>query len=142
MLPRNHMPIECKTEKPSGFPHVLTVRTHSFRADVDEATGGTDSAPDAHDYFDASLAACKALTATWYARKQGIPLERMDVRVERDASEERAGKYLLKVKFDFHGPMDDEQRAKLHSVVARCPVHKLMTTTEITIETAPLDARE
>jgi putative redox protein len=38
----------------------------------------------------------------------------------------------------FHGPMTDEQRAKIYSAVGRCPVHKLMTTTEVVIETAPL----
>ena len=47
--------------------------------------GGEDSAPSAHDYFDASLAACKALTAVWFARRNGIPLERVESHVERDA---------------------------------------------------------
>jgi putative redox protein len=42
------------------------------------------------------------------------------------------------VRLAFHGPLDDAQRQKLHDVVARCPVHKLMTTAEIEIETAPL----
>ena len=32
----------------------------------------------------------------------------------------------------------DEARQKLHDVVSRCPIHKLMTTTKVQIETAPL----
>jgi len=51
---------------------------------------------------------------------------------------DRKGTYVLKVKLAFHGPMTDEQRAKLYDVVARCPIHKLMTTTDVRIETAPL----
>ena len=63
--------IDCETEKPNAFPQVIHVRNHTFRADVSEADGSQDSAPGAHDYFDAALAACKTLTATWYAKKQG-----------------------------------------------------------------------
>lgn len=31
--------------------------------------------------------------------------------------------------------MTDEQRAALHQTVAACPIHKLMTTSEVEIET-------
>jgi len=130
--------IDCQTESPGTSPLTLSVRGHTFRADMSASDGGTDSAPGAHDYFDASLAACKALTATWYARKQNIPLERVETHVERDDREERSGRYVLKVRVAFHGPLTDEQRAKLYAAVARCPVHKLMTTTDVVIETAPL----
>lgn len=130
--------IHCETETPNEFPQTLRVRTHTFRADVEPDSGGRDEAPGAHDYFDASLAACKALTATWYAKRNGIPLERVESHVERDASEERRGRYVLRVRLAFHGPLTDEQRKKLYDAVSRCPVHKLMTTTEIAIETAPL----
>src|SRR5436190_1744022 len=132
------MTIDCETAQPNDFPQVLRIRTHTLAADHSVAGGGHDSAPGAHDYFDAALAACKTLTATWYARKNGIPLERVESHVTRDDSEERAGKYVLKVRLAFHGPMTDEQRTKIYAAVARCPVHKLMTTTEVTIETEPL----
>ena len=132
--------IDCETERPNEYPQVIHVREHTLHADVGAALGSTDSAPGPHDYFDASLAACKALTATWYARKNGIPLERVESHVERDDSKEREGKYVLRVRLAFHGPLSEEQRAKLYRVVGNCPVHKLMTTTEVVIETAPLEA--
>jgi putative redox protein len=134
------MMIDCETEKAGELPQVLHVRAHTFRADVMPNSGGNDSAPGPHDYFDAALAACKTLTATWYAKKRGIPLERVEAHVDRDDSEERAGKYRLKVRMAYHGPISEEQRAQLHAAVAKCPVHKLMTTTEVTIETVPLEA--
>jgi putative redox protein len=130
--------IDCETEQAGEFAQVLHVRQHVLRADLMPAGGGHDTGPGAHDYFDAALAACKALTATWYAKKNDIPLERVDSHVERDDSGERKGVYKLKVRLAFHGPLDDAQRQKLYDVVARCPIHKLMTTTEIQIETAPL----
>jgi putative redox protein len=128
--------IDCETETPGTFPQILHVRAHILHADL-TSDGGTDSAPGPHDYFDAALASCKALTATWYARKQGIPLERVETHVERDAREERSGKYVLKVRVAY-GPLDDAQRAKLYAAVGKCPIHKLMTTTDVVIETAPL----
>ena len=130
--------VESATATPNAFPQTLRVRSHTLRADVGPAAGGEDSAPGPHDYFDAALAACKALTATWYARKHQMPLERVESRVERDDAEERKGRYVLRVRLAFHGPLTDDQRAKLYNAVAACPIHKLMTTTDVVIETAPL----
>ena len=130
--------IDAETETPNEYPQILKVRGHTFRADVGPAEGSGDSAPGPHDYFDAALASCKTLTATWYAKRNGIPLERVEAHVERDDKEERKGKYVLTVKLAFHGPLDEAQRQKLYDVVARCPVHKLMTSVDVQIETAPL----
>lgn len=127
--------VDCKTITPGAFPHEVKIRSHTFRTDVSKAGGGEDSSPSPHDYFDASLAACKALTAMVYAKKHGIPLESVETHVESDASQERAGVYKLKSKVTFHGPMTDEQREKLHRAVGACPLHKLMTTVDVQIET-------
>ena len=131
--------IHSETEVPNSYPQVIKIRKHTLHADVSESLGSTDSAPGAHDYFDMALAACKTLTATWYARKNQIPLERVEARIERDDSEERKGKYVLKVRLAFHGPLTPEQRLRLYNAISACPIHKLMTTSEVVIETAPLD---
>lgn len=130
--------IDCETERPNEARVELHVREHVFHADLMPDSFGADSAPGPHDYFDAALAACKTLTAFWYARKNGIPLERVESHVERDASQEREGVYGLSVRLAFHGPLTEEQRERLYRAVGKCPVHKLMTTTEVRIETAPL----
>ncbi|MFP2924731.1 OsmC family protein [Pyxidicoccus sp. 3LG] len=136
------MSVESKTEQSGAFLQVIQVGAHTFHADVTPAQGGQDSAPGPHDYFDASLAACKTLTATWYAKKAGIPLERVEARVERDDSHERQGTYVLKVKLAFHGPLSAEDKRRLHEAVARCPIHKLMTTSTVEIVTEPLEGTE
>jgi putative redox protein len=128
--------VQCATEQPNEFPQTLQVRQHTFRADVGPSSGGEDSAPGPHDYFDAALAACKALTATWYAKKNGIPLERVETRVERDDAEERTGRYVLKVKVTLYGAnLTDAERTRVLAAVGKCPVHKLMTSTDVVIET-------
>jgi len=131
--------ITTETERPNEYPQLLHVRDHVLHADVGASSGSTDSAPGPHDYFDAALIACKALTATWYAKKNNIPLERVESQVVRDDSKEREGIYRLQVKVAFHGPLTKEQRARLYAAVAHCPIHKLMAKGDIQIETAPLD---
>ena len=127
--------IDAQTEKAGEYPLAVQVRVHAFRADVGPAEGGNDTAPGPHDYFDAALAACKSLTATWYAKRHAIPLERVESHLERNDEDERKGIYRLKVRMVFHGALTDEQRATLLRVASSCPVHKLMTTTDVQIET-------
>lgn len=127
--------IDSSTITAGEYPQEVRIRHHVFQADTSVAGGGTDSAPSPHDYFDASLAACKSLTVIWYAKRHGIPLERVETHVESDASQERAGLYKLKVKLTLHGPLSDEQRAALHRAAGACPLHKLMTTSDVQIET-------
>lgn len=127
--------VDCATTNAGGYPQTLQVRAHTLHGDVGPEAGSTDSAPSPHDYFDAALASCKALTATWYAKRHDIPLERVATRVERDSREERLGKYHLRVHLDFQGPLTDAQRETLRKVVDKCPIHKLMTHATIDIET-------
>ncbi|MGA9523281.1 MAG: OsmC family protein [Myxococcaceae bacterium] len=135
------MIIQSQTEQASRFRHVLRAGPHTFHADLVSSSGGEDSAPGPHDYFDASLAACKAMTAMWYAKKNGLALERVETEVERDDSRERQGEYRLKVKLAFFGDLTAAEEQRLYDVAARCPIHKLMTTATIEVETAPLESR-
>ena len=129
--------VTCKTVTPNEFPQIVQIRSHSFGADVGPSSGSSDTSPGPHDYFDAALATCKALTAVWYAKQKAIPLERVESHVESDSADERKGVYRLRVRLTFEGPMTGEQRASLHRAVAACPIHKLMTTAKVEIETVP-----
>ncbi len=131
--------VGSSTENPNEYPQIVQVRSHTFRTDVGPTLGSTDSAPGPHDLFDAALAACKSLTAVWYARRHQMPLESVDVHIETDNTEERQGRYVMNVRLAFHGPLTEEQRNRLYAAVGACPVHKLMTAVEVTINTAPLE---
>ncbi len=132
------MTVDSVTEQPGIFRQVISVGAHTLHADVAEALGGQGSAPGAHEYFDLSLAACKTLTAHIYARRHNIGLERIEAHIERDSTREREGIYVLRVRLAYFGPLSDEEKQQIHDVLVRCPVHKLMTTATITIDTAPL----
>jgi putative redox protein len=131
--------VRCATITASSYPVAVHLRDHTFNSDVSTASGGTDSAPGPHDYFDAALATCKAETSMWYAKRHAIPLERVECVVESDDSQERAGVYAFRVRLTFEGPLTDEHRVQLHRAAAACPITKLMTTAEIRIETVEPD---
>lgn len=128
------MPVIVNTLNTENFRHSVNINNHELFTDLPKSLGG-DSAPSPHDYFDAALASCKALTVKLYAQKKDIPLTGVTVEVTHDSSEEQKGKYKLNVKLTLKGVLTDEQRAELHRVADKCPVHKLMTTAEISIDT-------
>ena len=127
--------IDVKTVTPSEYPVHVTVRSHAFTADASTAAGGRDSAPGPHDLFDSALATCKAITAMWFAKRHGLPLERVETHVDSDDSGERTGVYKLRVQVQLFGPLTDDQRAQIQRAIAACPIHKLMTTADVQIET-------
>ena len=132
------MAVDVRTEKDRSSRHVVTIDAHTLHADLGVAGGGGGTAPGAHDYFDASLAVCKALTAVAYARVKGFALDRVDVHIERDDAKEKEGTYVLRVRQAFHGALSDAEKQRLHDVLGRCPIQKLMTTSTVEVQTAPL----
>ncbi|MBJ2176710.1 MULTISPECIES: OsmC family protein [Pseudomonas] len=129
------MPVTVNTLNADNFRHSLNIDNHELFTDLPKSLGGDDTAPSPHDYFDAALASCKALTLKLYAQRKGIPLTGVTVEVTRDDSEEQKGKYHLNVKLTLKGVLTDQQRDELHRIADRCPIHKLMTTAEVSIET-------
>jgi putative redox protein len=128
--------VRCATVTANDYPLTVHVRAHALDSDLGRGSGGADAAPGAHDFFDIALATCKAHTAMWYAKRKGIPLDRVEVVVESDDAQERQGIYKLHVRLAFGGALTADQRAELERAAAACPITKLMTTAEVQIETS------
>jgi putative redox protein len=133
------MSITITRDRSHKMKHTVRVGQHSFTVDEPPANGGEDLGPTPHDVYDSALGACKALTTLWYAQRKQIPLEDIEVSVERDDSQERQGTYRLRAFLRLGGPLTDAQRNELLTVAGKCPIHKLMTqvTTEVVTELAP-----
>jgi len=116
--------------------HEVRIGPHILSADVSINGGGEGLGPDPHDLYDAALGACEALTVLWYAKLKGIPVENIEVAVERDQSEEKNGVYRLGTTVTLGGKLTDEQRRELLSAASKCPVHKLMTSVQTVITTS------
>ena len=119
--------------------HDIHIGRNSLATDLSPEEGGGGSGPSPHDLYDAALGACTALTVLWYAKRKKIPVEGIEVSVERDASQERAGIYRLSAELTLTGDLSAAHREELLRAAQKCPVHKLMTevTTEISTTLGP-----
>ena len=136
------MAITVTRDRSRAMRHVVQVRQHALAVDEPASNGGEDLGVTPHELYDSALGACKALTVLWYARRKQIPLEDVQVSVERDDSQERQGLYRLRATLALGGPLSETQRQELLAVAGRCPVHKLMSEARTEIETvlAPMAA--
>lgn len=130
------MTIRVTRDQSGLMKHSISIREHTLIADVDVATGGEDAGPNPHDLYDSALGACKALTLLWYAKRKQIPVDDIQVVVERDDSDVKNGTYRLKTLISITGDVNAAQRAELLAVAGKCPIHKLMTQITTEIETA------
>jgi putative redox protein len=128
--------VDTQTIHSGEFPLSVRVRSHTFSCDASLAAGGQDLDPGPHDLLDSALATCKAITAMWYAKRHGIPLERIETRVESDDSQERGGIYRMRVRAQLFGPLTADQHAAVQHAIAACPIHKLLTTSDVQIESS------
>lgn len=129
------MSIELSKAAQGAYRQHIRIDEHSLFSDVARTLGGEASAPDPHDLFDASLAACKAITVMMYARRRKMALDSVDVVITRDDSNEGRGQYQLNVGLSFNGELDETERQRLLEISDKCPIHKLMTQTDITVNT-------
>jgi putative redox protein len=130
------MAVTIVRDQTARMRHVVRVGSHNFAADASIGDGGEELGPNPHDLYDAALGACEALTVLWYANRKGIPVENIEVSVERDQAEERTGIYRLHTELKLGGNLTDAQRRELLSVASKCPLHKLMTSVQTIIETS------
>jgi putative redox protein len=115
---------------------------HTFIADEPVGAGGGDEGPDPYSLLLAALGACTVMTLQIFAKRESIPLERVQVSLRhsrehakdcadcdaKGAKIERIEKFI-----SVEGPLSDAQRARLLEIAQRCPVHKTLRS-NVTID--------
>jgi putative redox protein len=107
------------------FRHDIAIRKHAMVADEPKDHGGDDFAPNPQELLAASLASCTAITMEMYADRKGWEIG--DVQVDVDYEPAQRGsptKFEMVVKFPKELPED--QREKLMTIAAKCPVHRTL----------------
>jgi len=130
------MTIRVVRDQQALMRHEIRIGQNSISTDLASQLGGDGSGPSPHDLYDAALGACKALTVLLYAKRKEIPVEGIEVSVERDASQEHAGTYRLTTALTLTGDLSMAQREELVRVAHKCPIHRLMTEVTTEISTA------
>jgi putative redox protein len=103
----------------------VTIRQHTLLGDEAPEIGGEDTAPTPHEFLLAALGNCTSMTLLVYARRKGMPLEK--VRVELEEQKLESGTTEIRRDIHVEGPLTGEQRARLLEIAAKCPVHRTLT---------------
>ena len=131
----------------SSFRVEITAGDHTFVADEPQSAGGTNEGPTPYDLISAGLGACTSMTLHFVAKREGIPLEGVEIFITNDRMyakdcadcETREGYiHRFDVQIRLKGNLTPEQRARLTDVARRCPVYKTLTH-EIRIDEKLID---
>jgi putative redox protein len=135
--------VEVAETREGTFTERVRAGRHVLRADEPAESGGTDTGPAPYDWLLAGLGACTAMTLRLYADRKAWPLAKVTVRLRHGRihaedcadCETKVGLVdRIERAITVEGPLDDTQRARLHEIADKCPVHRTLTS-EIKIDT-------
>lgn len=110
---------------------------HRFVLDEPADAGGTGEGPTPYDMLASALGGCTAMTLNFYAKRENLPLEGVDVTVTHDRQHAKdcadcmtSSGYIhrFRVEIALRGPLTEEQRQKLLTIAGRCPVKKTLSS--------------
>lgn len=110
---------------------------HRLIIDEPEKFGGDGKGPNPYDLLLAALGGCTAMTIISYAKRKGIPLEGLQIRLQHDkiyaqdceeciTKEGRLDQITREIY--LQGALTQEQKALLLEIAKRCPVHRTLTS--------------
>ena len=113
----------------AGEPYAieLAVGAHRFLSDAGREEGGSDLGPNPTELMEAALAACSAMTVRMYARRKKWDLQAVDVRIRPGGGAKSHHLTEVEKRATFTGNLDTEQIARLEEILARCPVHIMLS---------------
>lgn len=130
-----------------GFLVSVDAGGHRLLADEPVGYGGTDRGPSPYAYLSVALASCTAMTLNFFARREKLPLQSVQVEVRHkrihaedcaDCSSKSGFVDRFQQRVTLTGDLDQEQRALLLKIAGRCPVHKTLHA-EVSILTELVD---
>jgi len=117
------------------FQQKLVIGDFQLLADVEVASGGTNTGPSPHEYLAAALASCTSMTLKMYAGRKSMNLSNVivTVHVERESDIEKFTRDI-----QLFGELAEEEKQRLLEIANKCPIHKALSG-EIQIKTQLVD---
>lgn len=116
-------------------PLALDIHTNKFTLSADEpvSIGGSDSAPSPYEFLLSGLGSCTAITMKIYAKHKAIEIGDFHIALSHQRDEN--GKLVINKELIFHGDWEAETMQKLVEISHKCPMHKDLSSSGITINT-------
>jgi putative redox protein len=109
------------------YGQFITCGGHVLGADEPVEMGGQDTGPDPFELLLAALGACTAMTIRMYAKRKGLRLDRVAVKLRHL---QRAAGGDIKDRFErvitLDGQLSIEERKHLLAIAERCPVSQAL----------------
>jgi putative redox protein len=105
--------------------HHLSIRNHKITADEPAKHGGEDSGPNPQELLAASLASCTAITMEMYAERKGWDIGEVVVDVDYEPAQ-RGSPTKFEMVVQLPKELPEDQREKLMTIAAKCPVHRTL----------------
>jgi putative redox protein len=119
------------------FRQLMTDGRHTLLSDEPVAVCGDDAGPGPYELLLMALGSCTSMTINLYAARKKWLLEQVIVRLRHDrvhvddcANCEKSEVMLscIEKSVELIGSLDEVQRARLHEIGDRCPVHRTLTS--------------
>lgn len=119
-----------------SFRNEVEAGPHRVVLDEPESAGGKGEGPTPYDMLAAALGGCTSMTLHYYAQREKLPLEGVDITVTHDRQhakdcvdcQSQSGYiHRFRVEISLHGPLSQEQREHLLTIAKRCPVAKTLS---------------
>jgi uncharacterized OsmC-like protein len=125
------------------FTQSLIAGSHAYYADEPEDLDGDDLGPDPYELLLWALGACTSMTLMMYARRQGwnlrdarVHLHHEKVHAEDCVNPDDANARVDRIErvIALDGDLTAEQRRRLLSIAARCPVHRTLQNRPVVVD--------
>jgi putative redox protein len=110
------------------YTQTINASGHVLVADEPKSVGGLDEGPAPYSLLLAALGTCTSMTLRMYANQKKWPLEKVSVSLTHEKQKEPGGKLVdvIHREIDVQGPLDAEQRKRLHEIADKCPIHRTL----------------
>lgn len=109
----------------SGFRTLIRAGERQIVADEPSSVGGDDAGPGPFDLLYSALGSCVLMTVRMYASRKDWPLTGATLAIH-PTRKPNGPVESIRLELTLEGNLDDKQRARLHEVAGRCPVHRTL----------------
>lgn len=101
---------------------------HTWYADEPETSAGGDTAPSPSELLLSAVGSCGVVTLRMYANRKQWPVEKIILTLSlEEIKDGPVVMHRIHQHLELTGPLDDDQKSRMISLLPKCPVSRLIT---------------